>query len=43
MHLSSQRAAMGEFRLHRGLKIVGWLATAVMALAAVGLFATWAK
>jgi Mn2+/Fe2+ NRAMP family transporter len=43
MHLSSHRAAMGDFRLHRGLKAVGWLATAVMAAAAVGLFVTWGK
>ncbi|MDB5463433.1 MAG: Mn2+/Fe2+ transporter [Phenylobacterium sp.] len=43
MHLSSHRAAMGEFRLSRGLKAVGWLSTAVMAAAAVGLFATWGK
>ncbi|HLZ75586.1 divalent metal cation transporter [Phenylobacterium sp.] len=43
MHLSSNKAAMGEFQLGRGLKIVGWLATAVMAAAAVGLFATWGK
>ena len=40
MHLSSHRAAMGEFKLHWGLKIVGWLATIVMALAAVGMIAT---
>jgi NRAMP (natural resistance-associated macrophage protein)-like metal ion transporter len=43
MHLSSHKAAMGDFKLHRGLKIVGWLATAVMGAAAVGLFATWGK
>ena len=43
MHLSSHRAAMGDFKLHTGLKIVGWAATAVMAAAAVGLFATWGK
>jgi NRAMP (natural resistance-associated macrophage protein)-like metal ion transporter len=43
MHLSSHKEAMGEFKLGRGLKIVGWLATAVMAAAAVGLFATWGK
>jgi Mn2+/Fe2+ NRAMP family transporter len=41
MHLSSHQAAMGEFKLHFGLKIVGWMATGVMALAAIGLFATW--
>ncbi|HEY2357126.1 MAG TPA: Nramp family divalent metal transporter [Phenylobacterium sp.] len=43
MHLSSHRAAMGDFQLHWGLKTVGWAATGVMALAAVGLFATWGK
>ena len=41
MHLSSHRAAMGDFQLHVGLKIVGWLATAVMAAAAIALFVTW--
>ena len=41
MHLSSNRPAMGDFRLPVGLKIVGWLATLVMATAAIGLFATW--
>lgn len=41
MHLSSHPAAMGEFQLPLGLKVVGWLATAAMAAAAVGLFATW--
>ena len=43
MHLSSHKAAMGDFKLGRGPKTVGWLATAVMAAAAVGLFATWGK
>jgi NRAMP (natural resistance-associated macrophage protein)-like metal ion transporter len=41
MHLSGKRAAMGDFQLPVGLKIMGWLATAVMAAAAVGLVATW--
>jgi Mn2+/Fe2+ NRAMP family transporter len=41
MHLSSRRSAMGDFQLHWGLKTVGWLATAVMAVAAVGLISTW--
>jgi Mn2+/Fe2+ NRAMP family transporter len=40
MHLSSHRAAMGEFKLHTGLKTVGWLATAVMGAAAIGMIAT---
>ena len=43
MHLSSRKDVMGEFRLHPGLKFAGWLATAVMAAAAIGLFATWGK
>jgi len=41
MHLSSHRAAMGDFKLGPGLKIVGWLSTAAMGAAAIGLFATW--
>jgi NRAMP (natural resistance-associated macrophage protein)-like metal ion transporter len=41
MHLSTHKAAMGQFRLPRLLSIMGWLATAVMALAAVGMFATF--
>lgn len=43
MHLSSHKEAMGDFKLGRGLKAVGWLSTAVMAAAAIGLFATWGK
>jgi NRAMP (natural resistance-associated macrophage protein)-like metal ion transporter len=41
MHLSSHRPAMGDFQLPIILKIVGWLATLVMAAAAVGLLVTW--
>ncbi|MET3665795.1 divalent metal cation transporter [Caulobacter sp. 1776] len=41
MHLSSHKAAMGDFKLHAGLKLAGWSATAVMAAATVGLLATW--
>jgi NRAMP (natural resistance-associated macrophage protein)-like metal ion transporter len=40
MHLSSHKAAMGAFALPLPLKILGWLATAAMAVAAVGMFAT---
>ncbi|MEJ1978081.1 MAG: divalent metal cation transporter [Acetobacteraceae bacterium] len=32
---------MGEFTLGPVLKLIGWLATAVMTLAAIGMFATW--
>lgn len=41
MILSSNKAAMGLFTLPLVLKIVGWLATIVMATAAVGMFVTW--
>ena len=41
MLLSSNPAAMGHFRLPRVLKVLGWVATAVMLVAAIGMFATW--
>ena len=41
MHLSTRRAVMRQFTLGPVLKAFGWLATAVMAAAAVGMFATW--
>jgi NRAMP (natural resistance-associated macrophage protein)-like metal ion transporter len=40
MLLASRTAVMGRFTLTRGLKTVGWAATAVMAAAAVGMLAT---
>ncbi|HEV2365842.1 MAG TPA: divalent metal cation transporter [Caulobacteraceae bacterium] len=40
MHLASRGSAMGAFRLRPRLKIMGWLATAAMAAAAAGMFAT---
>ena len=40
MLLASRRTAMGEFVIHAGLRTVGWIATLVMAAAAVGMFAT---
>ncbi len=43
MHLSSRKEAMGEFTLPPFLKIVGWIATGAMALAAVAMFATFGK
>jgi NRAMP (natural resistance-associated macrophage protein)-like metal ion transporter len=43
MLLSSNRAAMGEFKLPPVLKALGWITTAVMAAAAVGMFATWGQ
>jgi NRAMP (natural resistance-associated macrophage protein)-like metal ion transporter len=42
MLLFSSKKIMGPFtRVGKALRIVGWLATAVMAAAAVGLFVTW--
>jgi Mn2+/Fe2+ NRAMP family transporter len=39
--MAARRDVMGDFVLGPVLKVMGWLATAVMALAAVGMFATW--
>jgi NRAMP (natural resistance-associated macrophage protein)-like metal ion transporter len=41
MLMASRQAVMREFTLGPWLKTLGWLATAVMAIAAVGMFATW--
>jgi NRAMP (natural resistance-associated macrophage protein)-like metal ion transporter len=43
MLLSSNKAVMGDFRLSPGLRAVGWLATAVMAVASIALFATFGR
>ena len=40
MNMASRKGVMGDFPLSAWLKIVGWIATAVMAAAAVGMFAT---
>ena len=40
MMMSSRASVMGRFALRGPLKVVGWIATAVMAAAAVGMFAT---
>ena len=41
MHIASRRQVMGEFTLKPWLKSLGWLATAVMTVASIGMFATW--
>jgi len=41
MLLGARQTVMGNFTLTRPLLILGWLATAVMAAAAIGMFATW--
>ncbi len=43
MLLASRSKVMGRFALPTPLRLVGWAATAVMALAAVGMFATWGQ
>jgi NRAMP (natural resistance-associated macrophage protein)-like metal ion transporter len=40
MRLSSNREAMGQFKLPLTLKVLGWVGTVVMAAAAIGMFAT---
>jgi NRAMP (natural resistance-associated macrophage protein)-like metal ion transporter len=41
MLMASQKQVMGQFVLRPVLKGLGWLATAVMAVAAIGMFMTW--
>lgn len=41
MLLASRQRVMGQFTLGPWLKALGWIATAVMAAAAIAMFATW--
>ena len=41
MLMGSRQRVMGQFTLTPWLLALGWLATAVMAVAAIGMFATW--
>ncbi|WP_424123416.1 NRAMP family divalent metal transporter [Roseiarcus sp.] len=41
MLMASRKEVMGQFALRPLLKAFGWLATAVMTVAAIGMFATW--
>ena len=41
MLMASRTEVMGEFALRPLLKAFGWLATAVMTVAAIGMFVTW--
>ena len=41
MLMAVRPTIMGEFTLSRPLRLMGWLSTAVMLAAAVGMFATW--
>jgi Mn2+/Fe2+ NRAMP family transporter len=39
--MAVRRDLMGDFTIGLTLKVMGWLATAAMALAALGMFLTW--
>ena len=39
--MAIRRDVMGQFTIGPALKVLGWLATAAMAAAAIGMFATW--
>jgi NRAMP (natural resistance-associated macrophage protein)-like metal ion transporter len=41
MLMASRKKVMGQFALRPLLKALGWVATAAMAAAAIGMFATW--
>jgi NRAMP (natural resistance-associated macrophage protein)-like metal ion transporter len=41
MLMASRQRVMGQFTLRPTLATLGWLATAAMAVAAIGMFATW--
>lgn len=43
MLMATNPEVMKQFAISRRLRIMGWLATAVMVVATVGLFATWGK
>ncbi len=43
MLMASRGNVMGTFALGALLKAFGWLATAVMGIAAIGMFATWGE
>jgi Mn2+/Fe2+ NRAMP family transporter len=43
MLMAIRRDVMGEFIIGPLLRVIGWLATAAMALAAIGMFATWGR
>ena len=43
MLMTTNHKVMGQFTLSRRLRITGWIATALMIAASVGLFATWGK
>jgi Mn2+/Fe2+ NRAMP family transporter len=43
VRMAANRKVMGEFTLPPYLRIMGWVATAVMLAAAIGLFSSFGK
>lgn len=43
MLMTTNRRVMRQFTLSRRLRILGWMATALMTIATIGFFATWGK
>jgi Mn2+/Fe2+ NRAMP family transporter len=41
MLMASRKQVMGQFVLRPVIKALGWLATVVMAVAAISMLATW--
>ncbi len=41
MRMATNSKVMGQFSVHGLLRFLGWAATAAMALAAIGMLATW--
>jgi Mn2+/Fe2+ NRAMP family transporter len=40
MHMTANPKVMGKFPVHDGLRLIGWMATAVMAAAAIAMGVT---
>ena len=43
MLMAARSDVMGQFVVTRRLKVLGWCATGVMAIAVLAMFATWGK
>jgi Mn2+/Fe2+ NRAMP family transporter len=41
MGMATNKKIMGQFAVRGLLRVLGWLATLTMAIAAIGMFATW--
>ncbi len=41
MHMASSKKVMNKFPVPLYLRVVGWIATAVMLAVSIGVFATW--